>query len=144
LKDKSFLSDCLWKDINACLSSPCSSGGTCYQNGNGFICACPPAWTGPTCLVYQLTTTKTPLPGKYIIHKIKDWKINHFCLIVFEKALMLVCRVHVRMVEHVIKTAMDLFAAVYQPGQVQHVWYIKWQQHLYLVNIWSLKLKAKR
>ncbi|XP_028996952.1 protein jagged-2b isoform X2 [Betta splendens] len=33
----------------ACLSNPCSNGGTCHKVPAGFECRCPPGWGGPTC-----------------------------------------------------------------------------------------------
>uniref|UniRef100_A0A667Z1D6 Delta-like protein n=1 Tax=Myripristis murdjan TaxID=586833 RepID=A0A667Z1D6_9TELE len=35
---------------HACLSNPCSNGGSC-DLVNGYKCHCPPQWTGKTCLI---------------------------------------------------------------------------------------------
>src|SRR4029434_9112648 len=32
-----------------CDANTCSNGGTCYDNGDTFRCACPPGWGGSTC-----------------------------------------------------------------------------------------------
>lgn len=32
-----------------CDSTTCSNGGTCYDHGDAFRCACPPGWGGNTC-----------------------------------------------------------------------------------------------
>ena len=33
-------------DVNECVSNPCQHGGTCEDQVNGFICGCPPGFTG--------------------------------------------------------------------------------------------------
>ncbi|KAK3910026.1 Neurogenic locus Notch protein [Frankliniella fusca] len=35
--------------LQPCSSSPCRHGGTCYNSGRGFYCACRPGYTGTTC-----------------------------------------------------------------------------------------------
>ena len=32
-----------------CHSSPCENGGTCTEDENNFICACPGGFSGETC-----------------------------------------------------------------------------------------------
>lgn len=32
--------------INPCASTPCVNGSTCIDNGNDFICQCPPGYNG--------------------------------------------------------------------------------------------------
>lgn len=32
-----------------CDANTCSNGGTCYDHGDAFRCACPPGWGGNTC-----------------------------------------------------------------------------------------------
>lgn len=32
-----------------CDATTCSNGGTCYDHGDAFRCACPPEWGGNTC-----------------------------------------------------------------------------------------------
>lgn len=32
-----------------CDATTCSNGGTCYDHGDAFRCACPPGWGGNTC-----------------------------------------------------------------------------------------------
>lgn len=34
---------------HACVSNPCTNGGTCHEVLTGFECQCPPGWDGPTC-----------------------------------------------------------------------------------------------
>lgn len=38
-------------DDNECTSDPCNNGGTCinFDNGQGFLCMCPPGYTGDIC-----------------------------------------------------------------------------------------------
>ena len=36
-------------NINDCAGQPCSNGGSCVDQVNGFSCRCTAAWTGPTC-----------------------------------------------------------------------------------------------
>ena len=38
-----------WVSDVLCSSNPCRNGGTCYQNGTVFICACPANFVGPVC-----------------------------------------------------------------------------------------------
>jgi len=42
---------------NACLSSPCNNGGTCYRHGNSFVCVCTTFYAGTTC---DMAKTATP------------------------------------------------------------------------------------
>ncbi|KAG5266890.1 hypothetical protein AALO_G00237430 [Alosa alosa] len=34
---------------HACLSNPCSNGGSCVENSQGYECKCAPGWSGPSC-----------------------------------------------------------------------------------------------
>ncbi|KAF3850134.1 hypothetical protein F7725_019853 [Dissostichus mawsoni] len=34
---------------HACVSNPCTNGGSCHEVPSGFECHCPPGWEGPTC-----------------------------------------------------------------------------------------------
>lgn len=34
-----------------CDAYTCSNGGTCYDSGDTFRCACPPGWKGSTCTI---------------------------------------------------------------------------------------------
>lgn len=34
---------------HACLSNPCSNGGSCSETSQGFECQCAPGWSGPSC-----------------------------------------------------------------------------------------------
>ena len=36
-------------DIDECASNPCLNGGTCLDQENGYICNCPPGFTGVHC-----------------------------------------------------------------------------------------------
>lgn len=38
-----------FQDVNECLTSPCSNGGTCRNLPGSFVCQCAPGWTGQTC-----------------------------------------------------------------------------------------------
>lgn len=38
-----------------CDAYTCSNGGTCYDSGDAFRCACPPGWKGSTCNVGERT-----------------------------------------------------------------------------------------
>jgi len=45
--------------INACASSPCQNGGSCYKYGSSFVCVCTGQFTGATCNVIKTTTSPT-------------------------------------------------------------------------------------
>lgn len=51
---------------NQCDSSTCANGGTCYDHGDSFRCACPSGWGGSTCNTGE-TETKTPPCWAYIV-----------------------------------------------------------------------------
>ncbi|XP_037127128.1 protein jagged-1b [Syngnathus acus] len=34
---------------HACLSNPCSNGGSCSETSHGYECHCVPGWSGPSC-----------------------------------------------------------------------------------------------
>ena len=36
-------------DIDECESNPCDNGGTCFDDSNGYTCACQPGFTGTHC-----------------------------------------------------------------------------------------------
>jgi hypothetical protein len=36
-------------DVNECLSNPCTNGGTCKDNVNGYTCTCAPGYNGTNC-----------------------------------------------------------------------------------------------
>ena len=36
-------------DINECLTSPCSNGGTCVDQYQGYSCNCTEQWLGQNC-----------------------------------------------------------------------------------------------
>ena len=39
-------------DRNECLEfNPCHNGGTCINQAGGYVCQCPPGWTGKDCKV---------------------------------------------------------------------------------------------
>jgi hypothetical protein len=42
----------------ACTSNPCFNGGSCFNNGSGFLCVCRSPWSGPTCT--SVSTTAPP------------------------------------------------------------------------------------
>jgi hypothetical protein len=53
-----------------CSPNPCQNAGTCYPFNNGFVCACVPPWTGPTCAIPEaVTIPPTVIPGKPILYK---------------------------------------------------------------------------
>ena len=35
--------------VNRCHPPPCENGGDCTIVGSGFVCTCPPGYTGETC-----------------------------------------------------------------------------------------------
>lgn len=39
-----------------CDAYTCSNGGTCYDSGDTFRCACPPGWKGSTCTIGEVPT----------------------------------------------------------------------------------------
>ncbi len=47
--------------MSPCASNPCLYGGTCYRNGNAFLCACQPGWAGARCEYSQGVTVTMPL-----------------------------------------------------------------------------------
>ena len=49
----------VFKGMSACSSSPCSNGGSCFRNGNGYVCVCTSQFTGPTCALVKNTTVPT-------------------------------------------------------------------------------------
>uniref|UniRef100_A0A1A7Y6I2 Delta-like protein n=2 Tax=Iconisemion striatum TaxID=60296 RepID=A0A1A7Y6I2_9TELE len=36
---------------HACLSNPCSNGGSCSETSQGYECRCAPGWSGPSCTI---------------------------------------------------------------------------------------------
>lgn len=40
---------------HACLSSPCSNGGSCSETSQGYECQCAPGWSGPSCTISKNT-----------------------------------------------------------------------------------------
>jgi hypothetical protein len=47
-----------------CDQNPCQNGGVCSNGpGNGFTCACPPGFTGPTCALDVNECLNNPCPG---------------------------------------------------------------------------------
>lgn len=40
---------------HACLSSPCSNGGSCSETSQGYECRCAPGWRGPSCTISKPT-----------------------------------------------------------------------------------------
>lgn len=45
------LSGCVLAGEFQCDAYTCSNGGTCYDSGDTFRCACPPGWKGSTCTI---------------------------------------------------------------------------------------------
>lgn len=45
-----------------CDAYTCSNGGTCYDSGDTFRCACPPGWKGSTCTIGEHSTQASCLP----------------------------------------------------------------------------------
>ena len=39
----------LLKDSNPCYNNPCSNGGTCTNNGQGYTCTCKTDFYGDRC-----------------------------------------------------------------------------------------------
>ncbi len=50
-----------------CDSSTCANGGTCYDHGDSFRCACPSGWGGSTCNTGEIET-RTPSCGPHLIN----------------------------------------------------------------------------
>lgn len=42
-------------DVNECASDPCTNGGTCVDQVNGFTCSCVPGFTGDVCQTSELS-----------------------------------------------------------------------------------------
>lgn len=36
---------------HACLSNPCSNGGSCSETSQGYECQCAAGWSGPSCTI---------------------------------------------------------------------------------------------
>ena len=36
-------------DVDECLLGVCTNGGRCLNTIGGYMCQCPPGWTGPNC-----------------------------------------------------------------------------------------------
>lgn len=63
-----FLSDLLPVAEHACLSAPCSNGGSCSETSQGYECQCAPGWSGPSCTIsttppLQLQVLRTHILG---------------------------------------------------------------------------------
>lgn len=46
-----------------CDAYTCANGGTCYDSGDTFRCACAPGWEGSTCSVGEWMEDWTLLSG---------------------------------------------------------------------------------
>lgn len=46
---------------HACLSNPCSNGGSCSENSQGYECQCAPGWSGPSCTISEIALYLYPL-----------------------------------------------------------------------------------
>lgn len=47
-----------------CDETTCSNGGTCYDHGDAFRCACPPGWGGNTCNTGEVLTASIERWGR--------------------------------------------------------------------------------
>lgn len=47
---------------HACLSNPCSNGGSCSETSQGYECQCAPGWSGPSCTLSELTRNMHYMP----------------------------------------------------------------------------------
>ena len=46
----SFFSPSVYNNLeSACASAPCFNGGTCKNEGEAFVCTCPPDYSGTQC-----------------------------------------------------------------------------------------------
>jgi hypothetical protein len=48
---------------DACMSGPCSNGGTCTNVAGSFVCTCAPGWSDPTCTTESVTLTAVTCPA---------------------------------------------------------------------------------
>uniref|UniRef100_A0A671TWW3 Delta-like protein n=1 Tax=Sparus aurata TaxID=8175 RepID=A0A671TWW3_SPAAU len=46
---------------HACLSNPCSNGGSCSETSQGYECQCAPGWSGPSCTISKIALNLHPL-----------------------------------------------------------------------------------
>ena len=47
--------------------NPCHNGGTCINQAGGYVCQCPPGWTGKDCKVGKLLNKiKAAIPANLI------------------------------------------------------------------------------
>uniref|UniRef100_A0A667ZML7 Delta-like protein n=1 Tax=Myripristis murdjan TaxID=586833 RepID=A0A667ZML7_9TELE len=53
---------------HACLSNPCSNGGSCAETSQGYECQCAPGWSGPSCTISKTNSICT--------HKKKKKNLN--------------------------------------------------------------------
>jgi len=60
MEDHVYLFDYSGIGVSPCDPNPCLYGGTCYRNGNAFVCACQSGWTGTRCEYSQGVIVTTP------------------------------------------------------------------------------------
>ena len=61
-------------DIDECSSNPCLNGGSCTDQVNGYVCSCPPTYTGAQCQTGKLVWFSRKVNCKGL----PDRKTNYF------------------------------------------------------------------
>ncbi|MBN3285623.1 JAG1B protein, partial [Polyodon spathula] len=61
------------KAEHACLSDPCSNGGSCVETSFGYECQCAPGWVGPSCMTMPASKSRTTNTARNVISLFLLW-----------------------------------------------------------------------